>query len=78
MESSDRIDLDRKKLSKPTERDRNFALIMLRSLQIGLTHDDAFFSDVGFLTDLFIEKSNDSYDYAVLGTTEDIDHLFGG
>lgn len=51
---------------------------MLRSLQIGLTHDDAFFSDVGFLTDLFIEKSNDSYDYAVIGDTSDVDKLFGG
>ena len=36
---------------------------MLRSLQIGLTYTDAFFLDVGFLTDLFIEKSNDSYEY---------------
>ena len=51
---------------------------MLRSLQVGLDFDSAFFSEVGFLTDLFIEKSNDSYDYAVLGNTEDIDRLFGG
>lgn len=51
---------------------------MLRSLQIGLSFDDAFFSDVGFLTDLFIEKSNDSYEYPVVGNTADIDRLFGG
>jgi hypothetical protein len=51
---------------------------MLRSLQIGLTYTDAFFLDVGFLTDLFIEKSNDSYEYATLGNTDDVDKLFGG
>ena len=78
MESPDDKDISIKKLNKPTERETNFAYLMLRSLQVGLDFDSAFFSDVGFLTDLFIEKSNDSYDYAVLGNTEDIDRLFGG
>lgn len=55
-----------------------FAHLMVRALQLGLSFEDAFFLDVGMLTDLFIEKGNDSYEYATLGTTEDIDRIFGG
>lgn len=78
MESSIERNFNRKKLNRPTERETNFAYIMVRALQLGLSYSDAFFLDVGFLTDLFIEKSNDSYDYAVIGTEEDINRIFGG
>lgn len=45
---------------------------------MGLSYEAAFFTEVGFINDLMIEKSNDSYDYAVKGSTRDIDLLFGG
>jgi hypothetical protein len=68
----------RKKLNKPTEREITPAYLFLRALQMGLSYEAAFFTEVGFINDLMIEKSNDSYDYAVKGNTRDIDLLFGG
>lgn len=51
---------------------------MVRALQLGLSYIDAFFLDVGMITDLITEKANDSYEYAVIGDTADVDKLFGG
>lgn len=56
----------------------NFALITMRALQIGLSYSDAFFLDVGLIKDLLTERSNDSYNYATLGGTEEVDMIFGG
>ena len=50
----------------------------MRALQIGLSYSDAFFLDVGLIKDLLTERSNDSYNYATLGGTEEVDMIFGG
>lgn len=63
---------------KPTDREVNFALLTLRALQIGLSFNEAFFLDVGMIKDLLVEKSNDSFEYATVGDTGDVDRLFGG
>lgn len=61
-----------KKLSAPTTREMNAALLMLRALQIGLSFTEAFQLEVGEVTDLLIEKNNDSYEFPQKATEADI------
>lgn len=49
--------------------------MFLRALQLGLSYTEAFFMDVGALDDLMIERANDSYDYATIGTEDDFRRL---
>lgn len=53
-------------------------LILLRALQLGLRIPDLVLLSGGQLTDLMIEKNNDSYDYPKKATTQDYDKFFGG
>lgn len=53
-------------------------LILLRVLQLGLRIPDLVLLSGGQLTDLMIEKNNDSYDYPKKATTQDYDRMFGG
>jgi len=53
-------------------------LILLRALQLGLRIPDLVLLSGGQLTDLMIEKNNDSYDYPKKATTKDYDRMFGG
>ena len=64
-----------KKPVKPTARPFTPALLFLRALQLGLTYTEAFYMDVGFIHNLLIEKSNDGYDYPLIGTTADFRKL---
>lgn len=64
-----------KKLNKPTTRELTPALLFLRAMQLGLTYEEAFNEEVGFLNDLMIEKSNDSYDYPTVGSDVDFKKL---
>ena len=50
-------------------------VFLLRALQIGLRLDDLDVLTYGQVTDLMIEKANDSCDYAQLATQEDFDRL---
>lgn len=50
----------------------NAALLMLRALQIGLSFTEAFQLEVGEVTDLLIEKNNDSYEFPQKATEADI------
>lgn len=66
-----------KKLSQPTSREVTSELILLRALQLGLRITDLELLSGGQLTDLMVEKNNDSYDYPRKATTEDYDRFFG-
>lgn len=50
-------------------------LYMLRCMQLGLSVADLDKLEIGMVYDMIIEKQNDSYDYPVLATQEDIDRL---
>jgi len=47
-------------------------------LQLGFSFQDLFFLDVGFLTDILTEKNNDSYDWPIEGSAEDLKKMMGG
>jgi hypothetical protein len=48
-------------------------LFLLRCLQIGLSLRDLDLLTVGMVNDMFVEKSNDDYDYETIATQEDFD-----
>ena len=50
-------------------------LYLLRVLQCGLRVADLHELSIGLVHDLFVESSNDHYDYPVLATQDDIDRL---
>lgn len=56
----------------------NTALIMLRAIQLGLSIDDMGVLEMGELTDILIESSNDNYDYPRKATENDFKAMFGG
>lgn len=60
---------------KPTTRPLTPALMFLRALSLGLSYNEAFHADVGFVHDLMIEKANDNYEYPIIGTEEDFRKL---
>lgn len=49
------------------------ALFMLRCLQVGLSLDDLDKLDIGLVSDMFVEMSNDHAEYAIKATQEDFD-----
>lgn len=51
---------------------------MLRCAELGLSDEALAGMDVGMVYDLCIEKANDQEDYPYIGTTEDLNRLFGG
>lgn len=50
-------------------------LYLLRALQSGLHVADLHELSIGIVYDLFIESSNDHYDYPYIATQDDIDRL---
>ena len=51
------------------------ALMFERAMSLGLSYTEAFFEDVGFINDLMIEKSNDSFEYPEIGSDADFKRL---
>ena len=46
---------------------------MLRYAQLGLTVADLDELDMGLITDMMIESSNDTYEYPLIATQKDFD-----
>lgn len=55
----------------------NGATFMLRCCQLGLSFDDLKHYTVGMIYDMLIEKVNDSEDYPVKGTQDDLRRILG-
>lgn len=49
------------------------ALFLLRCTEVGLSMSDLDDLSVGMVNDMFVEKSNDNYDWKELATQEDFD-----
>lgn len=45
---------------------------MLRCVELGLSMADLEYLDIGMILDMFVEKANDSYEWAYIATEEDI------
>ena len=51
------------------------ALFLLRCCEVGLSMSDLDELTVGMVNDMFIEKSNDSYDWKEIANQEDMDNF---
>lgn len=51
------------------------ALFLLRCTEVGLSMSDLDDLSVGMVNDMFVEKSNDSYNWKELATQEDFDRF---
>lgn len=51
------------------------ALFLLRCCEVGLSLSDLDELTVGMVNDMFIEKSNDSYDWKEMANQEDMDNF---
>ena len=51
------------------------SLFILRAIEMGLSLSDMDLLSMGEITDLMIEKINDSYEYPYVATQADIDRL---
>ena len=62
---------------KPTTRDPNGAVVMLRCAQLGLSDEALRGMTIGMVYDLITEQANDGEEYPVKGDQEDIRKIFG-
>ena len=60
---------------RPTEREMTTPLFLLRCIQLGLSIADLDLLSIGLINDMYAESRNDSCNYAVLGTQEDMDRF---
>lgn len=67
-----------KKRIKPTTREMTTALYTLRAKQAGFTLEELCSVSVGFINEILIESSNDSFKYPEKADQGDIDSFFGG
>lgn len=63
---------------RPTEREHNTALFLLRSFQLGLSIDDMQQLTIGMVLDMFAEAGNDSIEYKQVATQADFDAFRAG
>lgn len=49
------------------------ALFLLRCTEVGLSMNDLDELSVGMVNDMFVEKSNDNYDWKEIASQEDFD-----
>ena len=56
----------------------NTALFVLRCLQVGLRLTDLDLIDEGMAYDMMVESGNDSAEYKVMATQEDMNRFSGG
>ena len=55
----------------------NTALFLLRAVELGLSLDDLDKLTIGMILDMQTEKDNDSYDWPVLASQEDMNRFSG-
>lgn len=63
---------------RPSTRENNGAIFLLRSFELGLTISDLDELTVGMVYDMLTEKANDQEKYPYKGTERDIESFFGG
>ncbi len=64
-----------KKLGRPTTREMNTAVYLLRAVQLGLTINDLEQLDEGMVVDMLTESANDSAEYQDCASQEDMDRF---
>ena len=64
-----------KKKQPSTERKMTTALYLLRCSEVGIAIADLDLLTIGVVLDMFTEKGNDNYDYAIVATQDDFDRF---
>lgn len=77
MDGFDKDNIETKKRIRPTTRQFNTAVFILRAIQIGLRIDDLYIFTFGEVMDLVTEAGNDREQYDYKATEQDIRRLFG-
>ena len=68
-----------KKNVRPSTRENNGAIFMLRCSSLGLVSDEVLDSfSIGMVYDMITEKANDQEKYPFKATQNDIEAFFGG
>lgn len=62
---------------KATSREPNGAIFMLRCTELGLSNEALENMSMGMVYDMIIERANDSYNYPLKATPEDIKKFWG-
>lgn len=57
---------------RPSARPESTALFLLRCIQLGMSMSDLDHLTMGMVYDIFIEHTNDDYEWDELATAEDI------
>ena len=61
------------KKARLTERPTTTPLLLLRTVELGLSISDWSLLSIGLVNDMFTEKNNDEYKYKEVATQEDFD-----
>lgn len=61
------------KKARLTERPTTTPLLLLRTVELGLSISDWSLLTIGLVNDMFTEKNNDEYKYKEVATQEDFD-----
>lgn len=77
MERKSNINLHPRKKIKPTTREPNGAVFMLRCAELGLSDTTLDGMTMGMVYDMMIERENDKVEYPYLATQDDIKRFFG-
>ncbi|KIR03809.1 hypothetical protein P261_02624 [Lachnospiraceae bacterium TWA4] len=68
-------DVQAKKNLQKTDRPMTTPLFLLRCVQLGISIRDLDLLSIGMVNDMYVESSNDEYDYDVVATQEDFDNF---
>ena len=67
--------LDRKKKLRPSTREKNTAVFLLRAVQLGISLSDLDLLTIGMVNDMYTEQLNDEVKYPIKATQEDFDRF---
>lgn len=67
--------LDGKKKLRPSTREMNTAVLLLRVVQLGISLSDLDLLTIGMVNDMYTEQMNDEVKYPIKATQEDFDRF---
>ena len=65
----------RKKKLRPSTRETNTAVFLLRAVQLGISLSDLDLLTIGMVDDMYTEQLNDDVKYPIKATQEDFDRF---
>ncbi len=75
MDYGNKGDFGFKKKARKIDREYTTGLFLYRAISCGLSIADLHELSIGMVDDIFVEASNDQYEYPYIATQEDIDKL---